>query len=126
MIEVTEEEKDLRIALYEYKKENPSKTYSEIAKEFGIRANKAKDLIFKYCKAFNLDLPATNMDFSSTYKKFEGKLKGEIISIENRQATVINELTNTIIVRFLDNNEAETIRKSDMKIMRPKYLRGSI
>ena len=115
---IDEERADLRFALYSFKKENESMTYSEIGKEFGVSASEAKDLVIEYCKLLNLPQPI-EATVKNIYRKekLTENLEKELI-MEGRKCFIVSEMENVFVVRFYDNNESETVRKDSLSISR--------
>lgn len=108
MSKAIEELKNLRIALYEAKKDNPLITYRELADEFNIHFDKAKKLIQEYCKMFNLEQPVDVIDLRNKNEKKVNKLIGKKVSFDGKTGKMINEL-NRVYVIHIDGEESPAV-----------------
>ena len=108
---------DLRIAVYECKRDSPSKTYSEIGKEFNVSSADANKLVIEYCKKFNLHEPPVVIVPGRKYVQKDVMLPGTRLEINGRKATLIKEMVNTFSVLFEDVNETKVVSKIDLTVV---------
>lgn len=108
---------DLRIAVYECKRDFPEKTYSEIGKEFNVSAADANKLVIEYCKKFNLPEPPVVIVPGRKYVSKDAMLPGTRLEISGRKGTLINDLSNTLVVLFEDINDTAVVYKSDLTVV---------
>lgn len=108
---------DLRILLYECKRDEPRKTYDQIGKEFGLSGAAVNKLVVEYCRSLNLPEPPVVLSPGEKYNRNKMLPVGTRLEIEGRIGTLITELTYSYYVLMADTNEMVSVSRIDLSII---------